>query len=167
MAGGLGAAWPFRHPATDPLPPRDASRVDVPLRRPDIVIHASPASAVSPASGLDDAGSAVDRAAGPRAVRPDWGALAPPPAMPQDFGPSLATEPTEESRQWQPVRMKLSAAPRPARRHRLTDGDSLERLAERYLQDPARAGEIFELNCDVLAAPDLLPLGRIIRIPGE
>lgn len=167
MAGGLGAAWPFRHRPTAPLPPRDASRVDVPLRRPDIVIHATPVSTVSPASGLDDAGEAVDRASGPPAARPDWGALAPPPAMPQDFGPSPATEPAGDSRHWQPVRMKLSAGSRAARRHRLTDGDSLENLAERYLCDSARADEIFELNRDVLAAPDLLPLGRIIRIPGQ
>jgi nucleoid-associated protein YgaU len=47
----------------------------------------------------------------------------------------------------------------------LTDGDSLERLAQQYLGDAARAEEIYALNRDVLPAPDLLPLGRIIRLP--
>ncbi len=158
MAGGLGAAWPFRHRAAPPLPPRELLRVDVPLRQPDIVLRASPASAPSPASGLTDGQDPL--------ARPDLGELAPPPALPQDFGRSPAAAPTYESRQWQPVRMKLTAASPSVRRHRIADGDSLERLAERYLGDAARAGEIFDANRDVLAAPDLLPLGRIIRIPG-
>jgi nucleoid-associated protein YgaU len=61
--------------------------------------------------------------------------------------------------------MKLPLVAPAMRRHRVTDGDSLERLAERYLGSPERAAEIFDANRDVLTAADLLPLGRIIRIP--
>jgi nucleoid-associated protein YgaU len=89
--------------------------------------------------------------------------------LPPDFclADPGARQPTSPAihRNWQPARLKLPATSPRLRRHRLTDGDSLERLAERYLGSPARAAEIFEANRDLLQAPDLLPLGRIIRIP--
>src|SRR5688500_13784284 len=46
------------------------------------------------------------------------------------------------------------------RRHRIKDGDTLSKLAQTYLGDPAREAEIFALNRDVLASPDVLPIGR-------
>ena len=51
------------------------------------------------------------------------------------------------------------------RTHIVVDGDSLERLASRYLSDPQRGREIYELNRQVLSAPDLLPIGAELRIP--
>lgn len=51
--------------------------------------------------------------------------------------------------------------------HVVTDGDSLPKLAERYLRDARRAREIYDLNRDVLTSPDLLPIGAEIRIPQE
>jgi nucleoid-associated protein YgaU len=61
---------------------------------------------------------------------------------------------------------------RPKRRrrlktHRIVDGDSLHALAEKYLGRSERHLEIFELNRDILARPDILPLGREILIPVE
>lgn len=50
-------------------------------------------------------------------------------------------------------------------RHRVADGDTLTRLAVRYLGRADAYHEIFELNRDVLASPDLLPIGAILRIP--
>ena len=52
-----------------------------------------------------------------------------------------------------------------ARTHIVVDGDSLERLASRYLSDPQRSREIYELNREVLSAPDLLPIGAELKIP--
>ncbi len=49
--------------------------------------------------------------------------------------------------------------------HVLQNGDTLERLAERYLGDGARALELFDLNRDVLDNPHLLTLGAELRIP--
>jgi nucleoid-associated protein YgaU len=49
--------------------------------------------------------------------------------------------------------------------HVIHNGDTLERLAERYLSDGARALELFDLNRDVLENPHLLPLGVELRIP--
>jgi hypothetical protein len=54
---------------------------------------------------------------------------------------------------------------RQPRRHIIIDGDSLARLAGRYLDDPHRAEEIFELNRHVLSDPELLPIGVEIAIP--
>jgi nucleoid-associated protein YgaU len=50
--------------------------------------------------------------------------------------------------------------------HVVHNGDTLERLAERYLSDGARALELFDLNRDVLENPHLLPIGVELRVPG-
>jgi nucleoid-associated protein YgaU len=49
--------------------------------------------------------------------------------------------------------------------HIVVDGDSLERLAGRYLDDPHRGAEIYNLNRDVLSNPDVLPIGVELKIP--
>jgi hypothetical protein len=49
--------------------------------------------------------------------------------------------------------------------HVVVDGDSLERIASRYLSDPQRSREIFELNRGVLTNPELLPIGAELKIP--
>jgi hypothetical protein len=51
--------------------------------------------------------------------------------------------------------------------HVVHEGDSLERLAERYLTDSARSLELFDLNRDVLDNPHLLPIGAELKIPVE
>jgi nucleoid-associated protein YgaU len=51
------------------------------------------------------------------------------------------------------------------RRHRIVEGDTLSALAERYLGDGARAGEIHVANMDRLASPEILPLGVTLLIP--
>ena len=45
------------------------------------------------------------------------------------------------------------------------DGDSLERLAQRYLGDEGRAIELFDLNREVLENPHLLRIGTELKIP--
>ena len=51
--------------------------------------------------------------------------------------------------------------------HYIVDGDSLERLAEELLGSRERALEIFAANRDVLEDPEILPLGKPLRIPAE
>jgi nucleoid-associated protein YgaU len=51
--------------------------------------------------------------------------------------------------------------------HVVHQGDSLERLAKRYLGDESRSLEIFDLNRKVLENPHLLPLGAELRIPAK
>ena len=51
------------------------------------------------------------------------------------------------------------------RTHIIVDGDSLSKLAGRYLDDPQLGEAIFQLNRDVLLDPDLLPIGTELKIP--
>jgi nucleoid-associated protein YgaU len=51
------------------------------------------------------------------------------------------------------------------RTHIVVDGDSLKKLASRYLDDPHRDWEIFKLNHDSLQDPELLPIGAVLKIP--
>ncbi len=51
--------------------------------------------------------------------------------------------------------------------HVVRNGDTLEGLAERYLGDPGRGLEIFDLNRDQLSNPYLLPIGVELRIPSQ
>ena len=49
--------------------------------------------------------------------------------------------------------------------HTVVDGDTLTRLAVRYLGRADGFQEIYELNRDVLRSPDLLPIGARLKIP--
>ncbi len=49
--------------------------------------------------------------------------------------------------------------------HVVQNGDTLEKMAKRYLGDPTRALEIFKINRDRLANPHLLPIGAELRVP--
>jgi nucleoid-associated protein YgaU len=51
------------------------------------------------------------------------------------------------------------------RTHTIVDGDSLAKLAERFLGDPQLANQIYDLNRDVLSSPDLLPIGAEVKLP--
>jgi len=53
----------------------------------------------------------------------------------------------------------------PRRTHVTVDGDTLPKLAARYLGDEGRGHEIFAANHDVLEHPEVLPLGVRLVIP--
>lgn len=55
----------------------------------------------------------------------------------------------------------------PYRMYVIQNGDSLPKLAARYLGSVGRALELFDLNREVLSNPHLLPIGAEIRIPRE
>jgi nucleoid-associated protein YgaU len=55
----------------------------------------------------------------------------------------------------------------PPRTHWITDGDTLQELAFRFLGDRNRWREIREANRDVLTTDDILPIGKEIRIPAR
>jgi len=77
--------------------------------------------------------------------------------------PSLETE--EKKQPDAAGERDRSTAGKPLRRHRVVDGDTLVRLAKRYLGDGARYAEILEANRQVLSDPDLLPIGIELKIP--
>jgi phage tail protein X len=167
---GLCAAWPYRQapppPAERPSPP--AQPLQLTIRRPDIPLELAPRIEVSPAEGMYSPTSLHDDA--PRAPAALSAAqtyalesLAPPPALPVSFQPAA---PPVQTNEWRPdATARPAIKPRPPRPYRLRDGDTLEKIAERLLGDAQRAGDIFEANRNVLARPDLLPVGVKIMLP--
>lgn len=49
--------------------------------------------------------------------------------------------------------------------HKIVDGDTLEKLAERYLGSADRYMEIYEANRFLLPGPEVLPIGVELKIP--
>ena len=58
-----------------------------------------------------------------------------------------------------------NALPRPEIVYSLEEGDTLKSLAKRFLGDETRKLEIYQLNRDILASPDKLPVGKALRFP--
>jgi len=181
LCAGVLAALPFRQPhSRSPPPPLAPAPIALTLRREEVVLFASPQAEVSPATNLEAVASSssvqhdLDLAAKPQPARRTFELtnLAPPPPLPIAFQPASASELPAPSN-WRPTSRQPPALPRPApisarqrpRPYRLRDGDTLENVAERFLGSSARAAEIFEANRDVLARPDLLPVGKEIVIP--
>jgi nucleoid-associated protein YgaU len=90
------------------------------------------------------------------------GAASPPTTLPASYAAPVKSV-TERQVAPPPWPMQGDAAE--PRTHIVVDGDSLERLASRYLSDPQRSREIYELNREILSAPDLLPIGAELKIP--
>lgn len=44
-------------------------------------------------------------------------------------------------------------------------GDTLSKIAQRYLEKANRYTEIFELNKDILKNPDLIKPGQVLKMP--
>ncbi len=181
LCAGALAAWPFRQPHSLSAPPPLApAPIALTLRREEVVLFASPQAEISPATNLEAVAGASsnqpgrDAADQPRPARRTFELtnLAPPPPLPIAFQPSAASEPSPPGN-WRPSSRATPPLPRPAptyarqqpRLYRLRDGDTLENVAERYLGSASRAAELFEANRDVLARPDLLPVGKSILIP--
>lgn len=173
---GLFAAWPFRleHPPgeTDaPAPLAPLSQQSTPLQSPPHApasAGALPATAIAttaPAESLPPLG--LDLGAASSGVlfgdSQSAGQRAPvdPPVTPTDAA-ALATSGLDDS-----SIDSLADGPLATRTYVIHNGDSLERIAARYLGDEARALEIFDLNRDVLSNPYLLPLGAELTLPAR
>jgi nucleoid-associated protein YgaU len=172
------ATAPASHPADSTAPSITASEI----RPIDPAADVRDADAMTPAAPIARITNVVaasadpaSRSASPWDRWPRWddtpsarGAI---PATFQDTaaGPTPVDQATFSSsalaRKNTPARDTGVEAPRSGRTHVVVDGDSLARLAERYLDDAALDDEIYRLNRDVLASPDLLPIGVELRIP--
>jgi len=139
--------------------------LDIESRAPAIVY----AQSALPSQGVEVA-SAPDA----RSASTDWRASG---LRPAEFVQDSANAATINASYRQPFEMSnhVSAIvpppwPEPAeesapRTHIVVDGDSLERLAGRYLDDASRGNEIYDANRELLASPDLLPIGAQLVIP--
>jgi nucleoid-associated protein YgaU len=170
MLLGALAALPFRRDAApEPALVADASdnvlslsqgvSLQMPGQQATVPLPARP-NPPSPAEVPEEA-SQEDQTE--RSVQADVAALAKPPALPDQYRPLF--KPMSVDDRSGHVATPPAAPARPARRHTIHDGDTLESLAVRYLGDSQRASEILELNRQVLSDPQLLPIGVSILIP--
>ncbi len=60
---------------------------------------------------------------------------------------------------------KRASSPTKPVTHKISDGDTLHTIAQRFLGDADRYREIFEANRDQLSNPEVLPIGTELRIP--
>lgn len=95
--------------------------------------------------------------------------LTPPPRLPDEYYPLYRPDKrhrVEPGRVVSSNQRDTSERQRP-RTHTIRDGDTLPRLAQRYLGDPERGEEILNANPSVLSDPEVLPIGAEIVVPRE
>lgn len=189
IAAGVAAAWPFRHqrPVAPQLPALSTAASDLHFALPqDLTLQVHPQSGLSPApelSPVEQPGNQLARPAsftGGNPAEKPLESLPAPPFLPMAYESLLVpvgSSPQPTPRPSSPVHEPLlpsadeaeaaeRAKPGPLwRRHRIVEGDTLAGLAQRYLGDESRAGEIQVANLDRLASPEILPLGVTLLIP--
>jgi hypothetical protein len=143
-------------------------------RSPVTIRRAPPIDAQSTSASAAKVGSPM----GAYNVAPNWPAASPSPTPHAPNSAPFTTTPTPATA----TAFAMSGAPRPdpheqapppqfaeeaddGRTHIVADGDSLEKLASLYLNDPQRGKEIYELNRGILSDPNLLPIGAELKIP--
>lgn len=52
-------------------------------------------------------------------------------------------------------------------RYTVQSGDTLSKIAQRFLEKANRYPEIFELNKDVLKSPDVIHPGQVLKLPAK
>jgi hypothetical protein len=174
---GLGTALLFRR-AESPTS-REALSPPTPQKE-ALVLRESPVERMPPSLGKGAVPLKPARGVkpprdlqAPIATPPQLGA---PPELPAVFDRSLAATGSEDPRGIAALarleaRASLSGAntipqgPAPLRTHRIVDGDTLSRLAARFLDDASRSDEIYAINEAQLPDPNILPIGVELKIP--
>ncbi|REJ68405.1 MAG: LysM domain-containing protein [Planctomycetota bacterium] len=160
IAGADARAAQLESPASDALTSAESKRGWEPP------VLAAAGDGIQEPPGLPSSMHETRRPPLPELSRPAGHA---PPAAAFDGDRSRDMEPVDNPRGWSPSPDGFSSAeslpPRPLRTHVIRDGDTLERIALRYLDDAARAGEIFAMNRTLLSSPGLLPIGGELKIP--
>lgn len=171
ISAGVGLAWPFRTFSRDGDAPTVAALARENQEPAPVPVAAQ---AVFQAPGQ---AAPVKVVRSPKRVPPPDKVTRPPEPPPEALPPAkLAAEPPELPTQFTMLEQvakleasfgKTKEAPRSEtrREHRLVDGDTLERLAQRYLGDRQRWPEIQAENFAVLRDPRVLPIGKTIRLP--
>lgn len=159
LSGLIGASL-FRKPPKPAAPPEDEppqlDRLttglppDNPYAAARLSDQIDPVAAAEPPPAADDS----DGGASPLASDAE--------AQPQS---DHATAPQSDEPGEANTAPKTQLPPRPRRTHLVRDGDTLSSLADEYLGSSKRYLEIYEANRELLASPDLLPIGAELQIP--
>jgi nucleoid-associated protein YgaU len=89
------------------------------------------------------------------------------PAAAAPAAPRPAVAPATTAAAPRPAARVAAAAPARARAYLVRPSDTLSRIAERYLGDPARWREIHARNRNLLRSPDLIRPGDRLRLPPD
>lgn len=154
------------HRGSEPATPVPPERVgaDIP-RRP---AETTPPAAANPAPVVAKVSASIEaQRPGPRpvAIVTPSRRVEPPPSLSPQYPRNEAAEQRESGERSGALGWANADAENGPRTHRIVDGDTLGKIAERYLGAANRAGEIFAANRDVLNDPDLLPIGVELKIP--
>ncbi len=186
LLAGIALAWPFRKPTDQrPIEPlTSSSRMRNPTYQGDPLTNTvpenmSPTSIAVAPEQISAHVASTSNTRQPRQRSEESFDLVNHPALAEQLAvlPTENEEPaahqmdSESQPAYQTVDRvddPLAESPWPAEtRHIVRNGDTLEKLAERYLDDVGRALDIFDLNRDQLTNPHLLPIGVELRIPAD
>jgi nucleoid-associated protein YgaU len=166
VAGAL-TAWMFRLNAPSAeLPPDTSAHVDAPQQTAERPARTAPRLKAPPAPSVE-----IRRRPNLETPRPPISILTPldagepPPALARSYPYRGITTRRDGRIPVGPQTPTAADRAEQTRRHTIADGDTLEKLARRYLGDPRRGEEIYRANRDVLASPNLLPIGVELVIP--
>jgi hypothetical protein len=189
IVGGVAAAWPFRHARpskAQALSVHEGTGDGVFTMPQDVTLQVHPQTGPSPAPDLITSPSAPGTLTRPASFNtvpvnePPLEALPAPPFLPMAYesllvpvGSSPAPPISRDPRVHEPLlpsadEPEVTQRDKPSplwRKHRIVEGDTLPGLAQRYLGDASRAGEIHVANIDRLMNPEILPLGVTLLIP--
>lgn len=194
MAGGVALAWPFRHarPVAPQALSVNHEAPELTWSPPqDLTLQVNTQPGQSPAPELPPVSTSPGRLTRPAtyqtvpANEPPLEGLPAPPYLPMSYESLLVPVGAEPTKINNPVNSNLpvhepllpsadevaaakeaQAKPGPLwRKHRIVEGDTLATLAQRYLGEASRSGEIHVANLDRLANPEILPLGVTLLIP--
>ncbi|MCH7753209.1 MAG: LysM peptidoglycan-binding domain-containing protein [Planctomycetes bacterium] len=166
LALGVGLAWPFRKSATMFAP---AKHTDVPGATVSASVTFKNQPIASSLGAVDSTPALGRHVVAKMASTAENVSTAPSrtgfdlESQPSD-GPSRTARPAYSKNPSYSTTADDAAWPEEIV-HIVHNGDTLEKLAERYLGDAGRALELFDLNRDQLANPHLLPIGAELRIP--
>ncbi|NUM79775.1 LysM peptidoglycan-binding domain-containing protein [bacterium] len=167
LLAGTSLAMLFRRPAPEAARPVQPAG-DPLVFRERIGPQTSVAPADRPTVRIEARATDVGSLAGqlPTILKPlDPGP--PPPDLARSYpGTSAAADP-----HWQPPPardvLKAPSSQGSSRSHKIVDGDTLARIADRYLGDASRWPEVFQANQELLSSPELLPIGAVLKIPSH
>ena len=94
-------------------------------------------------------------------------ALIPPATRPAEAAPASPRPAVASVAAAQRPVARLAVAPARARAYLVRPSDTLSRIAERYLGDPARWRELYARNRNLLRSPDVIRPGDRLRLPPD
>jgi phage tail protein X len=174
LVGAL-TALPFARRAATKVEPVAPSAISPALQ--NVPLHLMAETTESPAVGLrdDDPPPVVPPTLvlGPSASASRLEDSGIPPDLPDSYHPLVERPPVNPAVAPRRESPAVPPPPPPAhqetsvreRTHRVVDGDTLARIAQRYWNDASLADALYNANRGTLSSPDPLPIGAVLTIP--